>query len=130
SSHESIASIMEIVEKIYGLVHMKEPNLFPLSKPQEKTRLTASYFSKIAHFRNSTDLHCEESFYHVTHRSEVIEVKEELGYLDGYEPPVPPATRPEDGEDFSWYYGRLHRDETEGQQRFFGGAEFGNTGFY
>ena len=119
SSHGPISTVMEAVERIYGMVHMKEENLYPLSSSQEKSPLTSAYFEKIARFRNATDLHCEECFYHVSHRGEVVEVREESGLQDGYEPAHPVATHPEDGEDYAWYYGRLHRDEPAGQQRFF-----------
>jgi hypothetical protein len=119
ASHGLMSSILENVEEIYSMVHADEKNLFPYSAAQEKTPETTLYFSKIATFRTINHLRAEETFYHVNQRGMVTEVKEELGLYDGYKPTTHTDDQPECSEDFSWYYGTLHRDESHGQQRLF-----------
>jgi hypothetical protein len=119
ASHGMMSSIMENVEEIYSMIHADEKNLYPYSAAQEKTPETNLYFTKIATFRTIDHLRTEECFYHVNSRGMVTEVKEELGLYDGYKPATHTDEQPESPEDYSWYYGSLHREESHGQQRLF-----------
>lgn len=108
---------MSAVEQVYSMVHNRDPELYPRTSSLAKAPELEMYFSKVAKFRNVDALYREESYFHVTERGTVQEVREEMGLQDGYRLTPETPLAPESGGDYAWHNGSLDRDDPAGQQR-------------